>query len=101
MRRFVFVTFIGSFALIATVGVALDYFERPPSLRVAVPRDSDDQAILAAATRSFAESREAIRLKLVTVGDLGQSAQALEEKVGPILPWCAAIWQCPRVARRF
>jgi TRAP transporter TAXI family solute receptor len=79
MRRFVFVTFIGSFALIATVGVALDYFERPTILRVAVPRDSDDQAILAAATRSFAESREDIRLKLVTVGDLAQSARALEE----------------------
>jgi hypothetical protein len=51
MRRFVFITIIGSVALIATAGVALDYFERPTILRVAVPRDSDDQAILAAATR--------------------------------------------------
>src|ERR1700730_5580147 len=79
MRRFVFVTIIGSVALIATAGVALDYFERPTILRVAVPRDSDDQAILAAATRSFAESREDTRLKVVTVGDLAQSAHALEE----------------------
>src|ERR1700730_1449834 len=79
MRRFVFATIIGSFALIATAGVALDYFERPTLLRAAVPLDSDDEAILAAVSRSFAESREAIRLKLVTVGDLGQSAQALEE----------------------
>jgi hypothetical protein len=79
MRRFVFVTIIGSLALIATAGVALVYFERATILRVAVPRDSDDQAILAAATRSFAEGREDIRLKLVTVGDLAQSAHALEE----------------------
>jgi TRAP-type uncharacterized transport system substrate-binding protein len=79
MRRFVFVTIIGSLALIATAGVALVYFERPTILRVAVPRGSDDQAILAAATRSFAEGREDIRLKLVTVGDLAQSAYALEQ----------------------
>jgi TRAP-type uncharacterized transport system substrate-binding protein len=79
MHRFVVATIIGSFALIATAGVVLDYLERPTILRVAVPRDSDDQAILAAATRSFAESREAIRLKLVTVEDLAQSARALEE----------------------
>src|SRR4029453_1136710 len=79
MGRFVFVTIIGSLALIATAGVALVYFERPTILRVAVPRGSDDQAILAAATRSFAEGREDIRLKLVTVGDLAQSAYALEQ----------------------
>jgi TRAP transporter TAXI family solute receptor len=79
MRRFIFAAVIGSLALIVAAAVALDYFERPTILRVAVPGGSDDQAIIAAATRSFAETREAIRLKLVLVDDLAQSARALEE----------------------
>jgi TRAP transporter TAXI family solute receptor len=79
MRRFIIGAIIGSLALIAAAAAALDYFERPTVLRVAIPRDSDDQAILAAATRSFAETHEAIRLKLVPVENLVQSARALEE----------------------
>jgi TRAP-type uncharacterized transport system substrate-binding protein len=79
MRRFVFGATFGSLAFIAAAISALYYVERPAVLRVAVPRDSEDLAILAAATRSFAESRETVRLKLVTVENLLQSARALEE----------------------
>lgn len=79
MRRFVFGATFGSLAFIAAAMAALYYVERPTVLRVAVPRDSEDLAILAAATRSFAESRETVRLKLVTVENLSQSARALEE----------------------
>jgi TRAP-type uncharacterized transport system substrate-binding protein len=79
MRRFVFGATFGSLAFIAAAIAALYYVERPTVLRVAVPRDSEDLAILAAATRSFAESRETVRLKLVTVENLLQSARALEE----------------------
>jgi TRAP transporter TAXI family solute receptor len=79
MRRFVFGAILGSLAFLAAAAAALDYYERPRVLRVAVPRESDDQAILAAAMRSFAESRETVRLRLVTVENLVQSAGALEE----------------------
>jgi NMT1-like family len=79
MRRFMVGAIIGSLALIATAVAVFVYFERPTILRVAIPRDSDDQAIFAVAMRSFAEAREAIRLKLVPVENLAQSAHALEE----------------------
>ncbi len=79
MRRFIFGATIGSLAVIAAAVAAFVYFERPTILRVAIARDSDDQAILAAATRSFADTRETIRLKLVPVENLLQSARALEE----------------------
>jgi len=79
MRRFVFGATLGSLALLAAATWIVDYVERPAVLRVAVPRDSDDEAILAAAMRNFAESRENVRLRLVTVENLLQSARALEE----------------------
>jgi hypothetical protein len=76
MRRFVFEATFGSLAFVAAAVAALDYIERPTVLRVAVPRDSEDQAILAAAMRSFAESRETVRLKLVTVENLVHGARS-------------------------
>ncbi len=79
MRRFVFAAFIGSVAVIAAGIIAIYYLERPTILRVAVPRDSDDQAIFAAATRRLAEAREAIHLNLVPAENLTQSARALED----------------------
>jgi TRAP-type uncharacterized transport system substrate-binding protein len=79
MRRFVFGAIFGSLAFLAAAAAVLGYIERPTVLRVAVPSESDDQAILAAAMRSFAESRETVRLKLLTVENLVQSARALEE----------------------
>jgi TRAP-type uncharacterized transport system substrate-binding protein len=79
MRRFVFGATFGTLALIAAAVAAFVYMERPTVLRVAVPRDSDDLAILATATRSFAENRENIQLKLVTVENLVQSARTLQE----------------------
>src|SRR5262249_12117765 len=79
MGRLIFAATIGSVALVAAGVMAFDYVERPTTLRVAIPRDSDDQAIFAAATRRFAETREAIRLNLVPVDNPMQSARALEE----------------------
>ena len=79
MRRFIFAAFIGSVAVIAAGLMVLYYLERPTILRVAVPRDSDDQAIFAAATQRLSETREAIRLNLVPVENLTQSARALED----------------------
>ena len=79
MRRLIFGTIIGSLVVIAAVAAAIYYYERPSVLRIAVPRDSDDQAIMAAAAHDFAEAREGIRLKLVAVESLAESSRALQE----------------------
>src|SRR4029077_19336320 len=79
MRRLIFGTIIGSLAAIAAVAAAIYYYERPSVLRIAVPRDSDDQAIMAAAAHDFAEARDGIRLKLVAVESLAESSRALQE----------------------
>src|SRR3984893_8666950 len=79
MRRLIFGTIIGSLVAIAAVAAAIYYYERPSLLRIAVPRDSDDQAIMAAAAHDFAEARDGIRLKLVAVESLAESSRALQE----------------------
>jgi TRAP-type uncharacterized transport system substrate-binding protein len=79
MRRLVCGMIIGSLVAIAAVAAAIYYYERPSVLRIAVARDSDDQAIMAAAARDFAENRDTIRLKLVAVDNLTESSRALQE----------------------
>ncbi len=79
MRRLIFGTIAVSLLAIAAVGAAIYYYERPNLLRIAVSRDSDDQAILAAAAHHFAEEQDGIRLKLVAVDNLEESSRALQE----------------------
>jgi TRAP-type uncharacterized transport system substrate-binding protein len=79
MRRLIFASAIGILAAIAAAATAIYYYERPSVLRVAVPRDSEDQAILTAAGLEFAKDKEAIRLKLVPVENLAESSRALED----------------------
>ncbi|MGQ0446477.1 MAG: hypothetical protein ACT4O2_15465 [Beijerinckiaceae bacterium] len=80
MRRLtMFGTIIGSLVAIVAFSAAIYYHERPSVLRVAVPRGSDDQAIMAAAARDFADGRDGIRLKLVAGGSLDESPRALQE----------------------
>ncbi len=79
MRRLIFGTIIGSLVAIAAVAAAIYYYERPSVLRIAVPRDSDDQAIMAAAAHDFAEARDGIRLKLVAVESLAELSRALRD----------------------
>jgi TRAP-type uncharacterized transport system substrate-binding protein len=79
MRRLVYGTIIGTLVAIAAVAAAIYFYERPSVLRIAVPRDSDDQAIMAAAARDFTENRDGIRLKLVAVESLAESSRALLE----------------------
>jgi TRAP-type uncharacterized transport system substrate-binding protein len=79
MRRLIFGIVAGSLAVITVAAAAIYYVERPSVLRVSVPRDSDDQAILAAAAVEFAKGREDIRLKLIAVDNLAQSSRALED----------------------
>ena len=79
MRRLIFGTIIGSLTVAAAAATAIYYFERPNVLRVAVPHDSDDQAIMAAAALDFAGDHEGIRLKLIAVDGLAESSRVLEE----------------------
>jgi TRAP-type uncharacterized transport system substrate-binding protein len=79
MRRLIFGTIIGSLAVVAAAAAAVYYFERPSVLRVAVPRDCDDQEIMAAAALALAEGREGIRFKLIAVENLVESSRVLEE----------------------
>lgn len=79
MRRLIFGIIIGSVAVAAAASAAIYYFERPSILRVVVPHDSDDQAILAAAALDFAKDRAGIRLKLITADNLAETARLLEE----------------------
>ncbi len=79
MGRLIFGMIIGSLAAIAAVAAGICYYERPSVLRIAVPGDSDDQAIMAAAARAFAEDRDAVRLKLVAVESLAELSRALRE----------------------
>jgi TRAP-type uncharacterized transport system substrate-binding protein len=79
MRRLIFGTFIGSLAVAAAAAAAIYYFERPSVLRIAVPRDSEDQAIMAAAALDFAKDLQDIRLKLIPVDSLAESSRALEQ----------------------
>ncbi|HET6376457.1 MAG TPA: TAXI family TRAP transporter solute-binding subunit [Methylocella sp.] len=80
MRRLVLSAIAAILAAITAAGGAVYYWQRPTILRVAVPRDSDDQAILASAAHEFAASRESIRLKLVPVETLAESSRALEDR---------------------
>ncbi|HUZ91152.1 MAG TPA: TAXI family TRAP transporter solute-binding subunit [Methylocella sp.] len=79
MRLLIFGTFIGSLAVVGAAAVAIYYFERPSVLRIAVPRDSDDQAIMAAAALDFAKDLDDVRLKLILVDSLAESSRALEQ----------------------
>jgi TRAP-type uncharacterized transport system substrate-binding protein len=80
MRRLIIGAIFGSLVAITACAAVIYYYERPTILHVAVPRHSDDQAILAAAALDFAANQEAIRLKLVLVESLADSGRALEDK---------------------
>lgn len=80
MRRLIILAIGAGFAAVAGVGYAVYVYERPSVLRIAVTRDSADQAIMAAAAQQFAEDREQIRLKLVVVDTLAESSRAFEEE---------------------
>ncbi|WP_051953551.1 TAXI family TRAP transporter solute-binding subunit [Methylocapsa aurea] len=80
MRRVTIVSIGGAIAAIVAICLALYMYSRPTVLRVAVTRDGDDQAVLAAAAQEFAQDREPIRLKLVVVDSLAESSTAFEEE---------------------
>lgn len=79
MRRLIFGMIIGSVVAAAAAATAIYYYERPSVLRVAVPRDSYDQAIMAAAALDFTKDQADIRLKLIPVESLAESSRLLEE----------------------
>lgn len=79
MRRLTLLAIIGGLAVVAAVSLGVYLYQRPSVLRVAVTRDSDDQAILAAAAQEFASHREPVRLKVLVFDTLAECARAFEE----------------------
>jgi TRAP-type uncharacterized transport system substrate-binding protein len=79
MRRIILLGLAAGFALVGLVGLGIYIYAGPTVLRVAVERDSQEEAVMAAAAQKFARERAAIRFKFVAVDDLAESARALEQ----------------------
>jgi TRAP-type uncharacterized transport system substrate-binding protein len=79
MRHLIFGGLAAGLGLVALIGLATFLYERPTVLRVAVARDSEDQAILAAAAQKFAHEHDSIRLKLMPVDNPGDAAKLFEQ----------------------
>ncbi|WP_395698435.1 TAXI family TRAP transporter solute-binding subunit [Methylocella sp.] len=78
--RFVLIAAAAAALLVGAAGLALYFYERPVVLRVAVTREGDDRDVLVAATHDFAQERSGVRLKLLPVDSLAESARAFEEE---------------------
>lgn len=78
MRRAVLLG-LGLGLAILAAGATFYYVQKPSVLRVAVPRDSEDRAILAAAAQDFAQAHQPLRLELVVVESLGETPRALDD----------------------
>lgn len=79
MRHKIFLALAAGLGLIALIGLAAYLYERPAVLTVAVARDSEDQAILAAASQKFAHDHESVRLKLIPTGGVAEAARLFEQ----------------------
>ena len=64
-------------AALAIIGVY--YFERPTSLRVAVPRGSDSQKLLSALNQEFIRNHAEIRFRFVLTNDARAAAKSMED----------------------
>ncbi len=80
MRRLSLIAICAAIAAFGAAALALYFYTRPTVLRVAVTRDSGDQAVLSGAAHEFAQAREPLRLKLVVVDSLADSARAFEDE---------------------
>lgn len=78
-NNMVYVAIAAGLALVALGGLAIFLFERPTTLRLAVLRDSDDQAVLAAAAQKFTHDRDTIRLKLLPVDSVADAARSFDQ----------------------
>ncbi len=88
----------GALALVAAFGSAVYFYERPTVLRVAVMRDSDDQAIFTAAAQDFAHERDWFGLSL-SLSTRWRKARGSSTTSAPISPSCAAMSPCRPAAR--
>ena len=78
MRHVVLTTVAVVLAAGTVVTGAAYFFERPTVLRVAVPRKSDDSALIGAFQQAFQADKKNIRLELVPVENFADSAATLE-----------------------
>lgn len=79
MRRILLLGVAAGLALAALIGAAVYFLDRPTYLRVAVERDSQEEAVMAAAAQKLGHDRAGIRFRLHVVDDLSEAAHALEQ----------------------
>jgi TRAP-type uncharacterized transport system substrate-binding protein len=78
-HRWVLLAVLAALAL-GAAAAALIYFTRPATLRLAIQRDSEEAPVIEVFQRVLAQQRENVRLQIVPVDDLRQSAAALEHR---------------------
>ena len=79
MRRILLLGVAAGLALAALIGMTVYFFDRPTYLRVAVERDSQEEAVMAAAAQKLGHDHAGIRFRLHVVDDLTEAAHALEQ----------------------
>jgi TRAP-type uncharacterized transport system substrate-binding protein len=66
-------------AMVAVAIIALYFYERPTTLRIAVPRGSDYQKLLVVLNQEFVREREDIRFRIVPTGDEKAASKAISQ----------------------
>ena len=80
MRRFFPVILASGAALVALATIGIYFYERPTSLRVAVPRGSEYQKLLSALNQEFIHGHADIRFKIVPTTGEHAAAKAIEDR---------------------
>lgn len=78
MRRYFSLILAAGAAVIAIATIGFYVYERPTTLRVAVPRGSEFQKLLTALNQEFVRAREEVRFKIVLTPDERGAAKAME-----------------------
>ena len=65
--------------LVAVATIGLYFYERPTTLRIAVPRGSDYQKLLVILNQEFVRGRKNIRFRIVPTGDEKTASKAISE----------------------
>ena len=77
MRGLIFAAAAGGMAILGVGVFAGWFFERPTIVRVAVPADSDEERVIAAAGKIMARERQGLRFHVIQTDSAKSSAEAL------------------------
>jgi TRAP-type uncharacterized transport system substrate-binding protein len=80
MSRFFLLALAAVTGLVALAIVGIYFYERPTSLRVAVPRGSEFQKLFFALNQEFVRNREDIHLRIVATVDENAAAKAIQDE---------------------